>query len=215
VKKIFISLMLLAASFAVTGTASAIVLTGSTYSVYLEGETSGNASLPVSVFDDTPATFTRAGLLVTTSESDTMLSNVNNRISLNLSADGDLFPVFNEGAYLGVGTFGDVIDLVSEVTLYDVRVTLRDLVGKVLFVSDNLIDSDPTIQTQPWDGSLPTPATSLFISEIGGQGLSNITFDFYVRREVHSDVPEPGSMLLCGAGLLAACIVRRRRQSRM
>lgn len=210
-KKIFVLLMLLAASFAVTGTASAIVLAGSTYSVYLEGEVSGNAALPISVFDNTPATFVRDGLVVTTSESDTMLGNAGNRISLNLSANGDLFPVVDEGAFLGVGTFGDVIDLVSPINLYDVRVTLRNLLGAVVFMSDNLVDI--AVQSQPWDGSLPTPATTFLISEIGGQGVSSITFDFYVGRQAQGDVPEPGSMLLCGAGLLAACAMRR-RQSR-
>jgi len=212
-KRYFALLMLFALVVGFAAPASAVVVNGSTYSVYLEGETSGNAALPNSVFDDTPATFTRAGLLVTTSESDTMLSGISNRITLALSANGDLFPIFNEGAYLGVGTFGDVLDLAFPVTLYDARVTLRDLAGNIVFASDNL--ADLAEQRQPWDGSLPTPSTTFFIGEIGGLGVSNITFDFFVNREIQNDVPEPASVLLCGAGLLAAFAARRRRQTRI
>jgi hypothetical protein len=212
VKKIFVSLMLLIASFGATGSAWAVVVTGSTYGLYLEGEFSGNPAIPISVFDNTPATFVRDGLVVTVSESDTILSDVTNRISINLSTNGDLFPIFNEGAYLGVGTL-DVLDLAFPVNLYDARVTMLDLAGNVIFASDNL--AGLAVQSQPWDGSLPTPATSLFVSEIGGQDVANITFDFYVTHVIQNTVPEPGSMLLCGVGLLAALAMRRRRQSRM
>jgi hypothetical protein len=212
VKKIFVSLMLLIASLGATGSASAVVVTGSTYGVYLEGEFSGNAAIPISVFDDTPATFTRDGLVVTVSESDTTLSNVTNHISIKLSTTGDLFPVFNEGAYLGVGTL-DPLDLAFAVNLYDARITMLDLVGKVIFASDNL--AGLAVQNQPWDGSLPTPSTSLFVSEIGGQDVASISFDFYVTHVIQQSVPEPGSILLCGVGLLAVLGMRRRRQSRM
>ncbi|TQK05265.1 PEP-CTERM sorting domain-containing protein [Herbaspirillum sp. SJZ107] len=211
-KKIFVSLMLLIASLGATGSAWAVVVTGSTYGVYLEGEFSGNPAIPISVFDDTPATFMRDGLVVTVSESDTILSDVTNHISINLSTNGDLFPVFNEGAYLGVGTL-DVLDLAFPVNLYDARITMLDLAGNVIFASDNL--AGLAVQSQPWDGSLPTPATSLFVSEIGGQDVASITFDFYVTHVMQNSVPEPGSILLCCAGLLAALAMRRRRQSRM
>ncbi len=204
--------MLLIASLGATGSAWAVVVTGSTYGLYLEGEFSGNPAIPISVFDNTPATFVRDGLVVTVSESDTILSDVTNRISINLSTNGDLFPIFNEGAYLGVGTL-DVLDLAFPVNLYDARITMLDLAGNVIFASDNL--AGLAVQSQPWDGSLPTPATSLFVSEIGGQDVANITFDFYVTHVIQNTVPEPGSMLLCGVGLLAALAMRRRRQSRM
>jgi len=214
-KRLFASLMLLTAALGMAVPASAVVVTGSTYSIYLEGELSGNAALPVSVFDDTPATFERGGLTVTVSESDTILSGTANLISLNLRTDGDLFPVFNEGASFGIGTFGDVLDLAFPVTLYDARLTLRDLAGNVLFASDNL--ADLAQQNAPWDGSLPTPGNDVFfISEIGGLGVANVTFDFFVNSSTSNDVPEPGSVLLCGAGLLAAlaALAVRRRHTR-
>jgi hypothetical protein len=212
-KRLFAYLMLLAATLCMTGPASAVVVNGSTYSIYLQGEASGNAALPISIFDDTPATFERAGLLVTVSESDTALTGVSNRISINLSANGDLFPVFNEAAFLGVGTLGDVLDLAYPVTLYDARVTVLDLAGKVLFASDNLVNF-ATVNA-PWDGSFPSPSTTLSIDEIGGMGAANISFDFFVNHDIQTEVPEPGSVLLCGAGLLAAFAARRRRQSRI
>ena len=211
-KKLFVSLMLFAASFAAVGSASAIVVTGSTYNVYLAGQASNNATLPNAVFDDTPATFIRDGLLVTLSESDIALSATDNLIRLNLSTTGDLFPVFDEGAFLGVGTFGDVIDLASPVTLYDARVTVRDLNGVVLFTSDNVADF--AVNNPPWDGSFPSTTTTFLVSEIGGRNASSITFDFYVTTGVQNDVPEPGSVLLCGIGLLAAFGARRQRRAK-
>lgn len=210
-KRLFASLLLLTAVLGMAAPASAVVITGSTYSVYLAGELSGNAALPVSVFDDTPATFERGGLTVTVRESDTMLSGGGSLISLNLSTDGDLFPVFNEGAYFGIGTFGDVLDLAFPVTLYDARVILRDLAGNLLFTSDNL--AGLAEQNAPWDGSLPTPDDTFLVSEIGGLGVANVTFDFYVNSPTQNDVPEPGSVLLCGAGLLAALAARRRTRA--
>jgi hypothetical protein len=45
-------------------------------------------------------------------------------------------------------------------------------------------------------------------------GVSNITFDFFVTTQPQADVPEPGSVLLCGVGLLAVIAVRRYRRTR-
>jgi len=208
VKKFVASLLLFASAVVLSSSASAIVLAGSTYSVYMAGEQSNNALLPTTFFDNEAASFERAGLTVTLSESDTALGNGNSLVSLNLNADGDLFPIFNEGAFLGVGTFGDVLDFEMPVSLYDARVTVRDLTGKVLVASDNLADF--ALTNQPWDGSFPTTATLFRIGEIGGQGVSNITFDFYVS-EFSGEVPEPASLMLCGIGLLAAAATRRKR----
>lgn len=210
-KKFFVSLMLFASTVVLSSSASAIVLAGSTYSIYLQGEQSGNAALPTTVFDDEPAFFERAGVIVALTESDTALGGGNSRISLNLSADGDLFPLAGEGAFMGVGTFGDVLDFDMPVSLYDTRVTVRDLNGNVLVASDNLVDF--AVINQPWDGSFPSTATTFFISEIGGLGASNITFDFFVS-EFPGEVPEPASLLLCGIGLLAAAAARRKRGAR-
>lgn len=208
VKKLLASLMLFASTVVLSSSASAIVLAGSTYSVYMEGEQSGNALLPTTTFDDQSAFFERAGLFVALSESDTAIGGGNSRITLELNANGDLFPVLGEGALLGVGTFGDVLDFDVPVSLYDARVTVRDLNGAVLVASDNLADFAQV--NRPWDGSFPTTETTFRIFPIGGLGASNITFDFYVS-EFTGEVPEPASLLLCGIGLLAAAATRRKR----
>lgn len=207
-KKLFASLMLFAATFVLGSSASAVVLPGSSYSIYLQGEQSGEPTLPIAAFDDQPSFFLRNGLLLTLTESDTALGNGSSRITLNLSADGDLFPAFNENAFLGVGTFGDVLDLDMPVALYDTRITIRDLAGNVLVASDNLVDF--AVINRPWDGAFPSTATTVRIDEIGGLGASSITFDFYVNEDLNF-VPEPGSIVLCGIGLLAAAAARRKR----
>jgi hypothetical protein len=207
-KKLLASLMLLAATLGLSGSASAVVVDGSTYAFYLEGEQSGNALLISTEFDSAAGSVSRDGLSLSLSESETPVGTASSLITLTLSADGDLFPIDDEGAYLGIGTF-DVIDLAIPVTLTDVRITLRDLLGTVVFTSDNLVDF--AVNNAPWDGSFPSPTTTILIDEIGGQGVSSVTFDFFVS-ESSGEVPEPGSVLLCGIGLLAVVAVRRHRR---
>jgi hypothetical protein len=211
-KRFLASLILFATTLGLASSASAVVITGTTYTFYLAGEISGNPLAANTVFDNVAASTTRGNLLVTLSESDTALDAASNRITLNLSANGDLFPVFNEGAFLGIGTFGDVLDLETDVTLYDVRVTLSNQTG-VVFASDNLVGD--AVNSAPWDGSFPSPGTIFLVSEVGGMGVSNITFDFFVTTQPQGDVPEPGSVLLCGVGLLAVVAVRRYRRTRV
>lgn len=209
-KKLFVSLMLFAATLTMAGAASAVVVAGSTYTVYLQGSASGDAIAPIVVFDSAPAFAERGGLLLTLSESETDLGSGKSLIRLNISANGDLFPIMGESAFLGVGTFADPLDFETPVALYDARVTLRDLVGNILFASDNI--AGLAINNPPWDGSLPTQENIFNISEIGGTGVASIAFDFYVTDNIQTDVPEPGSVLLCGAGLLAVFGARRHRR---
>jgi len=210
-KKLFVSLMLFAATLVTAGSASAVVVTGSSYSLYLQGDVSGNATVVSPIFDAFTSYYERNGLLLALSETETDLGGGKSLISLTLSANGDLFPAANEGALLGIGTFNDPLDFEMPVSLYDARVTLRDLAGAALFGSDNIAGLADT--NSPWDGSLPTQSTIFNISEIGGRGVAGITFDFYVTDNVQTDVPEPGSVLLCGVGLLAAFGVRRYRSA--
>jgi len=208
-KKLFVSLMLFAATLATAGSAAAVVVPGSSYSIYLAGEASGNPFLTSTVFDDVPAFVERAGLLLTLSEGETTLDNGDSHITLNINATGDLFPVLNEGAFLGIGTVNDPLDLATVASLYDARVTLRDLFGNIVFESPNILYIAEN--NFPWDGSFPSMEHTFQISEIGGQDIASISFDFFVREGVPADVPEPGSVLLCGIGLLAAFGARRYR----
>jgi hypothetical protein len=211
-KKLFVSLMLFAAILATAGSAGAVVVSGSTYSIYLAGEASGNPFLTSTVFDDVPAFVERGGLLLTLSEGESTLDNGDSHITLNINATGDLFPVLNEGAFMGIGTLNDPLDLAIVASLYDARVTLRDLFGNIVFESPNI--AGIAENNFPWDGSFPSIEHTFRISEVGGQDIASISFDFFVHEDVPSDVPEPGSVLLCGIGLMAGFGARRYRRSK-
>jgi len=211
-KKLFVSLMLMVAALGVAVPASAVVVSGSTYTMYIAGDGGGTNIAPVLTFDGGSEFIFRDGLLLTFDESETDLGSGNSLITLSVDANGDLFPVAGEGAFLGIGIFNDPLDLDTLLALYDARVTLRDIDGTILFASDNI--AGLAVNNPPWDGSLPTQQNVFNISDIGGTGVASITFDFYVTENLQGEVPEPGSVLLCGLGLLAIVAVRRQRKPR-
>jgi len=209
-KKVLASLFLLSSMFGLVTPASAVVLQGSTYSFYLEGSESVNNAVLLANFDGIAQTGTRNGQVVTLNETETVLSNSTSRISISLRSDGDLFPATNDVAILAIGS-EDALDLdpFNPVTLTDARVTLFDLAGNVFLVTDNL--ADIAVQGSPWDGTFPAPGGAFGIGEIGAMGIAAITFDFIVSfAPAETPVPEPGSMLLCGLGLLALAGARRK-----
>jgi len=209
-KKYLASLMLLAASFGFAGTAAAVVIPGSSYSIYVEGDVSDNAFVGTALFDNAPSFASRSGLLLTLTEADTSLGAKNSRITINLSANGDMFPAPGEIAILGFGTDGDGLDFLTQVALTDARVTLRNLAGDTVFASDNLVDL--AAQNPPWDGTLPSPGSAFGIDQVGGMEVASITFDFFVSELPGAQVPEPASILLCGLGLLGVATARRQRR---
>jgi len=199
---------LFAAVLGFAGPASAAVVTGSTYSVYIEGLTSGQPFLAVTQFDDLAASGDRFGQTITLSESETALSATSSRISVNLASDSDLFPAVDDVAILAIN---DGFDFVADVILDEVRITFRNAAGGVVYASDNLVGL--ATQNSPWDGTLPSPDRAFGIDEIGAMNVVNISFDFIVSTipgEVA--VPEPGSLMLFSLGLLAfAGLCRQRR----
>ncbi len=191
--------------------AAPIVLTGSTYTFYLEGAESNNAFLGRTVFDDVAGTTIRAGLLLTVTENEIALGGGRSRIRINIAADGDLFPALNETAGLAIGVDADAdgLDLLLAVTLDDVRLTFSDAAGNTVLVSDNL--AGEVTERSPWTGFFPARASAIGLDNIGGRGVSNISFDFFVS-EMSTNIPEPSTALLGLIGLTGAFATRRRQR---
>jgi len=209
VKKHLLSILFLVLTLGAwtRATAAPIVLFGSTYNVFIAGSASGQPLFGQAHFDNISETADRNGLLLTLSESETALGAGQSRIRLILSANGDLFPITNESAFLGIGVEGDGMDLLTQVSLDDAEITLYNTTGQVLFSSGNLVNDVPNLN--PWDGFFPAPGNAFDIAAAGGIGVSMITFDFIVS-EFTGEVPEPGTVVLGLIGLAGAFAARRR-----
>lgn len=189
--------------------AAPLIAAQSTYSIYLESALEESAFLVNPTFDDVAQTATWRGLRLVFNELETDLGNGVTKISLQILANGDLFPQqFDEFIY-AIGAFDDPLDLSRGVALLDARVSFFDVDNLLLVDSGNLIDT--VEQSNPWDGYFPASGFANGIDGIGGMGITGITFDFLVREEVAA-VPEPGSVLLAGLGIMAMVAVRRRRR---
>jgi len=211
VKKYLLSILFLATTLGAwtSATAAPVVLTGSTYSVYIAGTQSGLVVNGVTNFDMVPEfAFSDDGrLLLTLSENETALGGGQSRIRLSVSADGDIFQIANETAVLGVGVDGDGLDLLTQASLNNAEITLYDVTGQVLLSSGNLVADVPN--PNPWDGFFPAPGNAFGIAGAGGIGVSMITFDFIVTQ-LGGEIPEPGTVALGLIGLAGAFAARRR-----
>jgi hypothetical protein len=211
--KLVLIALTVCALFGIAGVAAAgpSVEVGSSYSVYVEGDVSDNAFSAIGPFNGVPKEFTRSGLQLILTESDTDLGAGMNRIAIDLVANGDLFPAAGEQASLGVGTDGDGLNLLSMVSLDDARIRLFDSFGTLLFVSDNLADTAK--MGKPWDGFFPAPDFVIGIANAGGHDVSHVMFEFQVSQ-LAANVPEPGGLMLVGAALIGLGAARRRKTSR-
>lgn len=192
----------------VTGLASAgpIVAIGSSYSVYIAGDQSGNVlnTGPV-VFDANAAAFSRAGLSLNLSESQVDNGNGKHTITINMTAGGDLFPSVGEASLLGLGTQGTPLSFLNEVFLDSARISFFDANGNSYFTTTNLAD-DYRVQyfSGAWEGYFSQPNGVFSNGNIGGRDTRAFSFTFEV-----SEIPEPGAASLVGLALLALAASRR------
>jgi len=210
-RKLLASLTLCAATLGLgtQAVAAPFVQAGSTYSIYL-GEASDPAPLLVApVFDGAPEGAGWNGLTLTFTESETELDDGRALISIQIRSSGDIFPTPDETAVYGVGIFGDGLDFLREVALFDARVSFFNSSDRLVFATDNL--AGDVAHNRPWDGLFPA-SDDLFGSEgVGGLGITGINFDFYIGENI-AEVPVPASIWLYGMGLTALLAVRRRQQ---
>lgn len=192
-------------------TAAPVVQEGSSYSLYIEGDQSDNVFLATGAFDGTEKNFVRAGVNLILTENDADLGGGNNRITIDLTGDGELFTALGETAFLGVGVDGDGINLLVPVSLDDARIRLFNAAGLLLFESLNLANT--ANMGNPWDGFFPAPDSVIGIDGAGGVGVSRVEFDFQLSA-IAVAVPEPGGLVLIGVALMALSAVRRRREDR-
>lgn len=190
--------------------ASPVVLLDSTYSLYLNGSVSGNARDLTSVFDAKPSEFSSNGLSLTISEADIDQGNGVNLISLTLLATGSLFPDATDSVELGMGVFGDGLDLVRQVSLTLATLDLFGADGRSFAALELPIDGAAS-----WDGIYPSLLNVIsFFPE--GIPIFGFAFNFTVTgaadpTEPPSGVPEPSSLMLFAAAMFAAGLWQHRR----
>jgi hypothetical protein len=216
-KKYLVALMLFVSAMGTLATpaTAAVVSVGSTYSVFFR-DSANPEFFGFTEFDDNPAFANLGDLILTLSESETSLGAGVSRITINLSANGELFPSASNALLVAIGVDGDGLDLLTGVSLDNARITFRNAGDSIVHMTDNLAGGVP--QNNLWGGFFPAPSNAFDVPNISGRGVTAITFDFLVTELSDlpdpGEVPEPASILLGGTGMLALCTARRRSRRR-
>lgn len=208
-KKQWQSLVLLCLAWiALAAPASAIpvVATDTTYTLYIEGLKSGNEVAGSFRFDGVPEYISRGSGFISVYETETVIDEFSSRIIITLTGNTDLFPTADDVALLGIGTFGDGLDLLFPVRLIDARISFLQPGGVLVDTTDNL--ASQATQSDPWDGLFPNAFKLIGIEGIGNRNVQVVAFEFLVTTQ--AEVPEPGIFLLGGIGLLGLATARRR-----
>lgn len=210
-QKLLVSLTFCVAalSLGAQAVAAPFVQTGSTYSLYLGEASASDPLFVVPVFDGAPEGGSWNGLNLTFTESETELDDGRALISIQIRSSGEIFPASNGTAVYGIGIFGDALDFLREVTLFDARVSFLNSNIELVSETDNL--AGDVEQNRPWDGLFPASNNLFGSEEIGGLGITGINFDFYIGENI-AEVPAPAGIWLYGIGLAAVLAVRRRQK---
>lgn len=211
-KKFLLSLLMLTGAAAVTIPAAAtpFVTDNSSYNFYIsQGNETFNG---VTTFDGQAgfAPYFR-NLTLSVTESETDLNDGRSLIRFELSANGNLFTLPEEEFLFGIGTDASQngFDFDTLVDLESVVLTLIDTNGVEFDVTEGL--EGAVDQPTPWNGLFLGIDNNLGLSVDDATRIGAIRVDFIVRGQA-AEVPEPGSVLLCGVGLMAAMGALRRRR---
>lgn len=192
--------LFIAGGTALPAVAGPVVLSASSYSMFIAGETSGVPLLMSTVFDGLAQNFSRAGLSLSLTEFETDLGGGSTRITLQLRADGDLFSSPGEGGIVGLALDGDGLDLSRSVRLDDARIQLFDANAVMLGSSGNLAeDYAANFHLSPWDGYFAFPGNSFIFINAGGHDIEGVSLQFTVSDI--STVDEPTALPLVALAL--------------
>jgi PEP-CTERM motif len=198
---------LAAATLGTSALAGPIVQAGSTYDMrFLGAGISPTISISPITFDGVAQSFsvTVAGVArqVRVTESDTDLGSGQHLITVELTADGDLFP--GNSMFASTGN-ADPFNLLSPVKIDRAVLTMGRVGG-----ADSVFDFTALVGfPNPWNGSAPVPGQAVgFFAVPLDWDTRSIKFELFV-----SEIPEPGSLALGGLALAAALGLSRRRSA--
>lgn len=220
-KKYLLGLMLLLGLGATSVSALAVpfVVQGSSYSFYLQdSQDESRVAFGTVIFDGDDEMVSYDTLRLIVSERETALRNGQSQITFTLMASDPfntgetLFSAADSLAVFGIGVDGDGFDLLGSPALKNATLNFLDASGAVLATLDNV--AEYVANPVPWDGVFTEVGSLAGFGEetIDARLIAGISIDFLVGENTTA-VPEPGSLLLSGIGLLAAVLATRRRRA--